>query len=172
MTMQQILRNIFGQEDINFLLTNRIPRMTLTHFMGWFSQLRHPLLAKASIWVWRQFADLDLSEAKEQRFDSLHDCFIRQLRSGASPVDQDANTLVSPCDGIVGAMGEVKDGQLLAVARSLCEAAALQITLERKIAARPNPRKRRSIMRPGVSPRPKSFPPHFSIRPNHWQSGP
>ena len=112
MTVRQHIQNLVANEDLNFLLTNRIPRVALTHFMGWFSQLRHPLLAKASIWVWRQFADLDLSEAKEQRFDSLHDCFIRQLRPGARPVDQDANTLVSPCDGIVGAMGEVKDGQL------------------------------------------------------------
>ena len=112
MTVRELIQRLVSQEDLNFLLTNRIPRIALTHFMGWFSQLRHPWLAKASIWVWQQFADLDLSEAKEQRFDSLHDCFIRQLRPGARPIDEDANTLVSPCDGIVGAMGEVKDGQL------------------------------------------------------------
>lgn len=112
MTVRELIQRLVSQEDLNFLLTNRIPRIALTHFMGWLSQLRHPWLAKASIWVWQQFADLDLSEAKEQRFDSLHDCFIRQLRPGARPIDEDANTLVSPCDGIVGAMGEVKDGQL------------------------------------------------------------
>lgn len=112
MTVSELLKRFVAQEDLNFLLTNRIPRMALTHFMGWFSQLRNPWLAKASIWVWRQFADLDLSEAKEQRFDSLHDCFIRQLREGARPVDHDTQTLVSPCDGIVGAMGEVVEGQL------------------------------------------------------------
>ena len=30
------------QEDLNFLLTNRVPRIALTRFMGWFSKLRHP----------------------------------------------------------------------------------------------------------------------------------
>jgi len=112
MTVSKLFKSLAAQEDLNFLLTNRIPRITLTHFMGWFSQLRNPWLAKASIAVWRLFADLDLSEAKEQRFDSLHACFIRQLRDGARPIDNDSQTLVSPCDGIVGAMGEVKDGQV------------------------------------------------------------
>jgi phosphatidylserine decarboxylase len=95
---------------LNFLLTNRIPRIALTHFMGWFSQLRNPWLAKASIWIWRQFADLDLSEAKQTQFASLHECFIRELRAGARPIDTDIQTLVSPCDGIVGALGDVEDG--------------------------------------------------------------
>jgi phosphatidylserine decarboxylase len=112
MTVSKLFKSLAAHEDLNFLLTNRIPRIALTHFMGWFSQIRNPWLAKASITVWKQFADLDLSEAKKQRFDSLHDCFIRQLREGARPVDNDNQTLVSPCDGIVGAMGEVKDGQL------------------------------------------------------------
>ena len=61
-----------------------------------------------SIGAWKLFADLDLSEAKKQRFDSMHDCFIRELKPGARTVDADPRTLVSPCDGIVGAMGRVE----------------------------------------------------------------
>ena len=30
---------VFGQEDLNFLLTNRIPRRLATRFMGWFSRI-------------------------------------------------------------------------------------------------------------------------------------
>ena len=46
----QILRDrLLQQEDINFLLTNRVPRMLLTRWMGWFSQIRQPWLAQASI---------------------------------------------------------------------------------------------------------------------------
>ena len=110
MTNPTLLQRLTSQEDLNFLLTNRIPRIALTHFMGWFSQLRNPWLAKASIWIWRQFADLDLSEAKQTQFASLHECFIRELRAGARPIDTDIQTLVSPCDGIVGALGDVEDG--------------------------------------------------------------
>lgn len=111
MNLRQILQrlrdSLLLQEDLNFLLTNRIPRTTLTRFMGWFSQIRHPWVARASIAVWRLFADLDLSDAKQQNFHSLHDCFTRELKPGARPVDMAADVLTSPCDAIVGACGPV-----------------------------------------------------------------
>jgi phosphatidylserine decarboxylase len=74
--------------------------------------LRHPWLARASIAVWRLFADLDLSDARTQRYRSLHECFTRELVAGARPVAADPNVLASPCDAIVGACGRVVDGQL------------------------------------------------------------
>jgi phosphatidylserine decarboxylase len=100
------------QEDLNFLLTNRVPRIALTRFMGWFSALRSPLLTRLSIAVWRLFTDLDLSEARKHRFESLQECFTRELRPGARPVDHDPQVLTSPSDGIVGACGTVERGQL------------------------------------------------------------
>ena len=108
MTLKKLLHAVVAQEDLNFLLTNRIPRLTLTRFMGWFSQRTNPLVRDLSIAAWKSFADLDLSEAKKQQFDSLHDCFIRELKPGARSIDPDPRTMVSPCDGIVGAMGRVE----------------------------------------------------------------
>jgi len=107
------LVRIFLQEDINFLLTNRIPRQLANRFIGWFSQIEHPLLAQASIGVWRMFADLDLGESSTQRFESLHACFTRQLKPGARPVDPDPSVLTSPCDAIVGACGSIEGIELL-----------------------------------------------------------
>jgi phosphatidylserine decarboxylase len=101
------------QEDLNFLLTNRVPRHALTHFMGWFSQLRQPWLVKLSVAVWRLFTDLDLSEARQTRFTSLHEVFTRELKDGARPVDSRTEVLASPCDAIVGACGTVVAGQVL-----------------------------------------------------------
>lgn len=112
MTFSKKIRNIFLNEDINFLLTNRIPRKTVTHFIGWFSKIRIPLVTKLSIGVWRLFTDLDLSDAKKQSFDSLHDCFTRELKDGARSVDLSPEVFVSPSDAIVGACGQVVDGQL------------------------------------------------------------
>jgi phosphatidylserine decarboxylase len=99
-------------EDLNFLLTNRIPRHALTRFMGWFSQLEQPLVRDLSIAAWRRFADLHLEEARKTRFRSLHDCFIRELKAGARPVDRDPAVLTSPCDAIVGACGRAEAGRL------------------------------------------------------------
>lgn len=112
MTIRQIFRKIFNQEDINFLLTNRIPRMALTHFMGWFSKIETPWIRDASIAVWRLFTDIDLKEAKKHSFNSLHDLFIRELKSGARSIDNNVAAFVSPCDGIVGAMGRIVGGQV------------------------------------------------------------
>ncbi len=108
MTLKKLVHALGSQEDLNFLLTNRIPRLALTRFMGWFSQRTNPLVRDLSIAAWKSFADLDLSEAKKQQFDSLHDCFIRELKPGARSIDSDPRTMTSPCDGIVGAMGRVE----------------------------------------------------------------
>jgi phosphatidylserine decarboxylase len=101
------------QEDLNFLLTNRVPRAALTRFMGWFSRIRHPWVCRASIAVWRAFTELDLSDARKTHFDSLHDCFTRELKPGARTVDMAPGVLASPCDAIVGACGTVQQGQVL-----------------------------------------------------------
>ncbi len=109
--MKNPLRSLLLQEDLNFLLTNRVPRILLTRFMGWFSQIRNPLLCRLSIATWRLFTDLDLSDARQSRFASLHDCFTRSLVDGARPLDADPQVMTSPCDAIVGACGPVKSGQ-------------------------------------------------------------
>ncbi|MDD3354872.1 archaetidylserine decarboxylase [Zoogloea sp.] len=107
------LHRLIEQEDLNFLLTNRLPRALLTRFMGWFSKIEHPLLVKLSIRVWRLFADLDLSEARKTEFRSIHDCFTRELKAGTRPIDPDPRVLTSPCDAIVGACGQVEGTTVL-----------------------------------------------------------
>ena len=109
---QRARDRVLQQEDPNFLLTNRVPRAALTRFMGWFSQIKNPWIAKASIAIWRRFAELDLSDAKLTTFESLHQCFTRELKPGARPVDQDPAVMTSPCDAIVGACGEVQGTQV------------------------------------------------------------
>jgi phosphatidylserine decarboxylase len=115
MTVRWLIATVFQQEHLNFVLTNRIPRRLLTLFMGWFSRIEQPLIRDLSIAVWRLFSDLDLSEAKTTTFRSMHDCFIRELKEGARPIDPDPALLVSPCDGIVGACGAIAGETLLQV---------------------------------------------------------
>jgi phosphatidylserine decarboxylase len=107
MTVRTQILKLFEQEDINFLLTNRIPRRLATQFIGWFARIEQPVIRDLSIATWRLFSDLDLSEAKKTRFDSLHDCFIRELKDDARTIDARPGILVSPCDAIVGACGRV-----------------------------------------------------------------
>jgi phosphatidylserine decarboxylase len=95
-------------EALNFLLTNRLPRVALSRFMGWFSTVEQPLVARTSLALWRAFADLRLEEAKKSSFASLHDCFTRELKDGARPAERDPSVLTSPCDAIVGAGGAIE----------------------------------------------------------------
>jgi phosphatidylserine decarboxylase len=113
MTVRTTISRVVQQEDINFLLTNRIPRRWLTLFVGWLSKRENPLISVPAIALWRLFCDVDLSDARQARFRSLHECFTRQLREGARPVDPDPATLVSPSDGIIGASGRVIAGECL-----------------------------------------------------------
>jgi phosphatidylserine decarboxylase len=107
MTLRTHIMRVFLQEDLNFLLTNRMPRRWASQFVGWFSKIEHPAIRDISIGVWQLFSGLDLSEAKTSHFRSMHDCFIRELKEGARPVDPDPKVLVSPCDAIVGVCGRV-----------------------------------------------------------------
>lgn len=108
MTVRSQLMRILQQEDINFLLTNRLPRRWLTQFMGRFSRIEQPLVRDVSIALWRFFAGLDLSEAKRTHFRSMHECFVRELKEGARPLERDPSILTSPSDGIVGACGRIE----------------------------------------------------------------
>jgi phosphatidylserine decarboxylase len=112
MTVKGLISALTEQEDLNFLLTNRIPRAAVTRFMGWFSKIENPIVRDLSIACWRLFSDLDLSEAKKSEFKSLHDCFTRELRAGLRPYDTDPQVAASPCDAIVGASGIIRDGEL------------------------------------------------------------
>ena len=113
MTPRSLIDRLGRQEDLNFLLTNRIPRRGLTLFVGWLSRIEHPWVCGACIALWRVFSELDLSEAKLSRFASLRECFTRELKDGARPIDMDTSVLSSPCDALVGACGRVTEGSVL-----------------------------------------------------------
>jgi phosphatidylserine decarboxylase len=115
MTIRSLIAGLTQQEDLNFLLTNRIPRAAVTRFIGWFSKIEQPLIRDLSIACWRMFSDLDLSEAKKTSFNSLHDCFTRELRPGLRPADPDPAIVASPSDAIVGAHGAIADTELFQI---------------------------------------------------------
>ena len=110
MTPRSVIARVVQQEDINFLLTNRIPRGLLTRLVGRLSRIENAFFCRLCIAVWRLFTDLDLSEAKQQRFKSVHECFTRELKPGARRIDPDRGCLISPCDALVGARGLVRRG--------------------------------------------------------------
>ena len=113
MNTRSVIARVVQQEDINFLLTNRIPRGLLTRLVGRLSRIENAFFCRLCIAVWRLFTDLDLRDAKQQRFNSVHACFTRELKAGARRIDPDPGCLISPCDALVGARGHVERGMAL-----------------------------------------------------------
>jgi phosphatidylserine decarboxylase len=113
MSIRTSIHNLLAHEDLNFLLTNRLPRQALTRLMGWFSKIELPWVRDASIAIWKFFTDLDLSEAKKTHFTSMHDCFTRELKDGARTIDQDPRVMASPVDGIVGTHGRIEGTKVI-----------------------------------------------------------
>jgi phosphatidylserine decarboxylase len=109
MSRNEWLARLSQHERLNFLLTNRIPRRSATLLMGWLSRVENPLVRDVSMALWQTFGgDLRLHEAERTQFKSVHDCFTRRLKPSARPIDFDADTIVSPCDAVVGAHGAVR----------------------------------------------------------------
>jgi phosphatidylserine decarboxylase len=113
MNLKNLRDRLLLQEDLNFLLTNRIPRRALTLLMGRVSRIRNRPFTRLGIALWKALGDLDLQDAETLEFDSLQACFTRRLRPGSRPQDARPAVLTAPCDGIVGAVGTVRQGELL-----------------------------------------------------------
>jgi phosphatidylserine decarboxylase len=107
------MRRLAKHDGLNFLLTNRIPRATLTRWMGHLSRVEQPLVRRLLIGAWTLMTDLDLSDAADTQFRSLHECFVRRLRPGARPIDPRPDVAVSPCDGIVVGCGPIQGTTLI-----------------------------------------------------------
>src|SRR5512138_1046608 len=61
---RKVINRITQQEQLNFLLTNRIPRRYATILIGWLSKRENVIVRTILLTLWRIFSDLDLSEAK------------------------------------------------------------------------------------------------------------
>ncbi|WP_457104626.1 archaetidylserine decarboxylase [Methylobacterium sp. P5_C11] len=113
--LRTVLARVGAQENLNFLLTNRLPRRLATRFMGRFSRIEQPLVRDLSIATWRLFCDVDLRDAQVTRFPSLHAAFVRALCPGARPIASDPALLTSPSDAILGAHGRIEAGRLFQI---------------------------------------------------------
>jgi len=110
---RRLVGRLLDWPPLNFALTNHIPRRSLTRLAGRLARIRHPLVSRPSIALWRFFADVDLADAGQPRYASLHEAFTRELVPGARPLDADARAILSPCDGVLGAIGRIHDGLAL-----------------------------------------------------------
>ena len=58
-------------------------------------------------------ANLDECELDLSEYESLGEFFTRGLREGARTIDADPRSIISPCDGVVAALGVAQEGALV-----------------------------------------------------------
>lgn len=104
-------------DELLFAAGNWLPRRVLTRGVHRLARWRVPWLQNLLINAWCRFGGLDLSEAETTRFETLNDCFTRRLRPGARAIADDPRVLVSPCDGLIVALGNIQFGTLLQAKR-------------------------------------------------------
>lgn len=102
-------------DTLNFVLTNRIPRVYFTRQMRWLSQVQSPWLTRLVLKLWGAFAKLETEDTVDGPFASVRDFFVRGLKPNARPVDPNLEVWVSPCDGLLGAHGLIEKGQALQI---------------------------------------------------------
>ncbi len=93
-----------GQRGVvSWLYGSRPGRMALRLLVSpWFSKaggkLLQTRLSAFAVGTFVRANGIDLSECRKQKFQSFNDFFVRELKIGKRPTDQDCRAWISPCD--------------------------------------------------------------------------
>ena len=93
-----------------------VPFRQLTAFAGLISRSENQLIKKILISWFCYFYKPNLDESankKLQDFRSFNDFFTRKLEPKSRPINQDADIITSPVDGMVVSLGNLKKGALI-----------------------------------------------------------
>lgn len=95
-----------------------VPKNAVSRAAGHVAALRLPgPLRRAQLRAFARAFQVDLQEAQEplEAYGSIQEFFVRSLKEGARPVDQNQDSFVSPCDGAWGETGTIDNGTLFQV---------------------------------------------------------
>jgi len=97
-------------------MLGRLPQAALSRGLGRVADIRIPRMLRAAILgrVARALG-IDISEAEHplDSYRSLNEMFVRRLRPGARRWPNDATTIASPVDGVLGQLGAIERGALI-----------------------------------------------------------
>ncbi|HLB55718.1 MAG TPA: archaetidylserine decarboxylase [Coxiellaceae bacterium] len=95
---------------------NLIPQHFLSHLMGKLANAKLGALTTFGIKKFIERYRVNMDEAKisdYMQFKTFNDFFTRELKSGVRTISEEENCIVSPVDGCVSEMGEIKNDLLL-----------------------------------------------------------
>lgn len=95
---------------------NLIPQHFLSHLMGKLANAKLGMLTTFGIKKFIKRYCVKMNEAKISdytQFKTFNDFFTRELKSGVRLISQEENCIVSPVDGCISEIGEIKNNLLL-----------------------------------------------------------
>ncbi|MEZ9527238.1 archaetidylserine decarboxylase [Enterovibrio norvegicus] len=102
--------------DLKIGLQYCMPKHLLTRLMGKLAAAKAGFLTTAVIkWFVRQYK-VEMSEAKNPdpaSYPTFNDFFVRELKEGARPLNDDANVISHPADACVSQAGPIEHGRLI-----------------------------------------------------------
>ena len=87
-----------------------LPHHRLSRLIHWLARSKNRALSQALIRLVCRSYNIDLSIAAEpdlQQYASFNEFFTRTLKSGARPIAEGAETIVSPVDGVISQCGKI-----------------------------------------------------------------
>jgi phosphatidylserine decarboxylase len=104
------------RERVTVDLLRWAPKGTFSNGVGWLARrpvpraLRRPLYTAFARYAG---ADLSLLDRPIEEFERFDDFFTRPLKTGARPVDDSADSVVSPVDGRISEIGVADGGRMI-----------------------------------------------------------
>ncbi|HCN17726.1 MULTISPECIES: archaetidylserine decarboxylase [Psychrobacter] len=93
-------------------LQQLVPQQQLSKVAGRLAASRHPYVKRTFIRSFAKAYNVSLDEYERQSlnaYESFNDFFTRELKEDARPIDNTAEGIVSPADGIISQLGQIDD---------------------------------------------------------------
>jgi len=97
-------------------LQQLVPQQQLSKVAGRLAASRHPYVKRTFIRGFAKAYNISLDEYERQSlnaYESFNDFFTRELKEDARTIDTTVNGIVSPADGIISQLGQIKDHKML-----------------------------------------------------------
>lgn len=94
---------------------NLVPQQQLSRVVGKLAASENPLVKNVVIQAFKAQYGIDMSIAQQTdalKYKSFNDFFTRALKQGVREIDADTNSIVSPADGAISQLGQVKEGDV------------------------------------------------------------
>lgn len=93
-----------------------LPQHSLSRLAGWIANCKQPWIKNRLIYGFIQHYNVDMTLALEENpeyYSNFNDFFTRSLKPEKRPISNHPTDIISPVDGTISAIGDIKENQLI-----------------------------------------------------------